>query len=284
MTGRLPIARSLPVQGGDLAVAEWPADGPVVLALHGATSNSRYWQHLADSLPDHRVVAPDLRGRADSHALGGPFGLQQHARDASAILQQLDLRDVVVVGHSLGAFLAPVVSRLSPDRISRMVLIDGGLPVRLPWVMRPPLVRLLVRKEARRALRDWPSVEAYVRGMREKLLGGHPAEAALTAAAMAHDVPADGPCRPRADADGIAHDAVDALYGRALEDALAGLDVPAHLLYATYGKSDRARPFYKPEHVAAWQARLPSLTAERLPGNHATVLFSDDVARRVRAG
>src|SRR5262245_4889516 len=87
-----------------LAMAEWgPASGsPVVLALHGLTSTSEVWRAVAGALPNMRVVAPDLPGRAGSTEVPAGPGLPGHAQAVLRLADELQLHDVIVVGHSMG--------------------------------------------------------------------------------------------------------------------------------------------------------------------------------------
>jgi pimeloyl-ACP methyl ester carboxylesterase len=57
-----------------LTCAEWnPGGSPVVLALHGLTSSSEVWRAFAASVPEARVIAPDLPGRGGpAEAVSGP--------------------------------------------------------------------------------------------------------------------------------------------------------------------------------------------------------------------
>ena len=101
----MPDALDVPVAGGLLRVATWPGTGPPVLAIHGITSSSRSWPLLAQEL-DRPVVAPDLRGRGGPTRLPGPVGLVAHADDCAAALREVTDQPAVVVGHSMGGFVA----------------------------------------------------------------------------------------------------------------------------------------------------------------------------------
>ncbi len=123
---------SFAVAGGELAVTEYgPEHGKPVYAPHGITANSQCWLALAELLPDHRIIAPDLRGRGRSNALPGPFGLEQHAQDAIAVMDQLAIKEYEVYGHSMGAFVSVRLAEMD-SRISSLVLIDGGIPLSRP--------------------------------------------------------------------------------------------------------------------------------------------------------
>jgi pimeloyl-ACP methyl ester carboxylesterase len=90
--------------GGELHVVEkGPADGPPLLLLHGITLQARVWGYQLRDLSGHwRVVAVDLRGHGESRPGTEGFGLDRLARDLRTVLEALDLRGVVVVGHSMG--------------------------------------------------------------------------------------------------------------------------------------------------------------------------------------
>ena len=116
----------------DLTPGATRADVPVVLALHGITANGLAWQTLADELVRRhgigsiRVLAPDLRGRAASRHVPGPWGIAVHAADTLAIASAFGGRPLLV-GHSMGAFIAASAAAKDPDRYRGLVLVDGGL-------------------------------------------------------------------------------------------------------------------------------------------------------------
>ncbi len=266
---------------GDLAVSRWHGEGPTVLALAGLTSSGRVFGHLARRLGDRDVVAPHLRGRGGSLHVSGRPGLRGHARDVARVLEELDLHDVVVVGHSMGAYLAPVVAQEAAGRVARLVLVDGGVPPKLPFWAGPRATRFGFRADLRRLVRDWPSVEALATSRSARSARpprpAPPARRRRGAGLRRRARPGAPAAGPRTCVD----DAVDTFYGPDAA-ALATLAVPAHLLTTTSGKKDGAKPFLAPAVVDAWTARQPLLTTERVVANHVTVLFSDEVLAAVR--
>src|SRR5205807_3851715 len=107
--------------------------GPVVLAAHGITANHTCWAALVRALGGGvTVAAPDLRGRGASNGVGPAFGMETHADDLNAVLDHLAVPTAVVVGHSMGAFVAAAFGAKYPDRVAATLLVDGGLPVPLP--------------------------------------------------------------------------------------------------------------------------------------------------------
>lgn len=121
------------VEGGKLRVVDWGGDGPVVLAAHGITANALSWAAVARELAGGvRLIAPDLRGRAGSAHLPGPYGMAAHAADLVAIADHLGLSRVALAGHSMGGFVVTETAARYPDRAGPVLLVDGGLPLPLP--------------------------------------------------------------------------------------------------------------------------------------------------------
>ena len=146
----------LPVAGGDYTVGHWPGAAAPLLAIHGITASHLAWPSIIDNLvADHRVIAPDLRGRGANHELPGPYGFATHVADLHATLDHFELANVVLVGHSLGAYLALEFALAYPERVRGLVLVDGGiaLPRRaeqtpeqmIKTVLGPALARLDMR-------------------------------------------------------------------------------------------------------------------------------------------
>jgi lipase len=264
-------------------VAEWPGGGPPIFALHGNTSTHHYWGRLAADFPQRRVVAPDLRGRGGSMHVGGPYGLPQHARDAAELMEQLDLRDVVLVGHSLGAFIAPLTAKLAGGRVARMVLLDGGPPVGLPFFLIRPVVRNVFRRQAREVAETFESVPALIDGPVGALLVNHPDELAQVSAWLAASVVGpDGHKTVAVAPEALPVDGVSNFFDPEVRSAATNLVCPAHLLYAAWGAKDGARPFYTPKRCAELERSIAGLRCTQVEGsNHLTLLFRREVVDAV---
>lgn len=88
--------------GTELAVFEKGQGQPIVL-IHGVGGTHAVWSAQFDDLSDrHRVVAFDFRGHGESAEGRSGYSPELHADDIAAVLETLDLRDAVIVGHSLG--------------------------------------------------------------------------------------------------------------------------------------------------------------------------------------
>jgi pimeloyl-ACP methyl ester carboxylesterase len=138
-------------QGLRLNVCEWGArDAPPLVLLHGLRDHARSWDLIASALADrYRVLAPDLRGHGDSeHARGGFYPTEGYVFDLAELVEQQRLAPFMFIGHSLGGNIGLRYSGLFPDRVSRIVAIEG-------LAHSPKLVAKERAKPIEQRLRDW---------------------------------------------------------------------------------------------------------------------------------
>jgi haloalkane dehalogenase len=114
-------------------VEDGPADGPVVLLLHGEPSWSFLYRTVIRVLAAAgiRAVAPDLIGfgRSDKPADAAEHTYARHVEWVRALaFDALDLRDVTVVGQDWGGLIGLRVAAEHPDRVAGIVAANTGLP------------------------------------------------------------------------------------------------------------------------------------------------------------
>ena len=129
-------------------------EGEPIVLLHGVPGQASVWAATTDLLArDFHVVSVDLAGFGDSpdpdrrtDLLPGP-----QATAVVAVLDELDLHDVTLVGHDLGGAVAVLLAHEHPDRVGRLglvaadVLADSPPPVSLSFLRWPVLGRVLER-------------------------------------------------------------------------------------------------------------------------------------------
>jgi pimeloyl-ACP methyl ester carboxylesterase len=100
---------------------------PFVL-VHGAWHGGWCWRRVAGLLraAGHEVFTPTLTGFGErAHLLSSDIGPDTLVRDVVGVLESEELSDVVLVGHSFGALVALAVAERTPERVRRVVLLDG---------------------------------------------------------------------------------------------------------------------------------------------------------------
>ena len=101
--------------------------GPVVVLIHGITSDSSTWAQVMPGLAKHfTVIAPDLLGHGGSAKPTGDYSLGAHASLVRDILQELGHDRATFVGHSLGGGVAMQMAYQFPERCERLILVDSG--------------------------------------------------------------------------------------------------------------------------------------------------------------
>lgn len=270
----------VPVRGGALHVGVWDAerpDAPTVVLVHGITSSHLAWQFVADRLPGVRVVAPDLRGRGRSNLVEGPAGMAAHADDLAAVFAHLDIPPTLVVGHSMGGFVSVVFAHRHPALVTRLLLVDGGLPLAAPpGLDADALVATILGPTAERLRMRFADEPAYLDFWR-----AHPAFAADWSPELerylAYDLVADGDgLRSATSYATTRDDTVDLNTGTALVDALDAIAHPALLVTVPRGLQDETPGLYPSAHLDALRDRHPAVAQLALGSfNHYTVVLSD---------
>ena len=100
---------------------------PFVL-VHGAWHGGWCWRPVARLLraAGHEVFTPTLTGFGErAHLLSADIGPDTLVQDVVGVLESEELTDVVLVGHSFGALVALAVAERTPERVRRVVLLDG---------------------------------------------------------------------------------------------------------------------------------------------------------------
>ncbi|MGY1707720.1 alpha/beta fold hydrolase [Geodermatophilus sp. SYSU D00697] len=292
-----PQQIAVPVAGGDLAVLHWPADAPgapLAVLVHGITANAMAWARVAEALAgEFEVVAPDLRGRAGSAGLPGPYGLDAHAADLTALLDafgadaEAGAEATVLVGHSMGAFVAALATAgQARDRVHGLVLVDGGLALPQPpgadvdamlaAVLGPSLDRLTM------TFPDLAAVRAF--WAQHPAVGPWVDDPAVTAY-LTRDLQGEPPAlRSACVPDAIRVDGGDVLLNERVLEATADLPVPATLLWASRGLLDQTPGLYDETRLAGLGLEPSGITAREVPGtNHYSVVWSPEGVAAIAA-
>lgn len=127
-----PTETNFPVRGHLVAARLWgPSSAPPVLALHGWLDNAASFDLLAPLLPEFRVVAVDLPGHglSDHRPRGVPYHYVDWVIDIAALASVLGWERFSILGHSMGAGIATLFAGTFPNRVSRLVLLDGLGPL-----------------------------------------------------------------------------------------------------------------------------------------------------------
>jgi pimeloyl-ACP methyl ester carboxylesterase len=122
-----PIMIKGKADGIKIQLAVSKGNGDHILCIHGLTANCRCWDLMAPTLASHHsIIAMDLRGRGLSDSPPSGYAIGHHCKDVLALMDNLNLEQTVLMGHSLGAIISLAFTAKYPQRVSRLILIDGG--------------------------------------------------------------------------------------------------------------------------------------------------------------
>ena len=114
---------------GDLRVRylDWGGDGLPIVALHGLASSSHWYDVIAPLLsPEFRIIAPDQRGHGQTSQATKGYDWATLSLDVSGLMDRLGIDQATVMGHSWGGHVASALAAHQPERVSRLIMIDGG--------------------------------------------------------------------------------------------------------------------------------------------------------------
>jgi len=101
--------------------------GPTLVLLHGAGDSAGAWASVAEKLvARNSLVIPDLAGHGHSGPASGPLSVGQVLGGLEAVMRQAPQEPAVIVGNSLGAWVALLYARAHPSRVARVILVNGG--------------------------------------------------------------------------------------------------------------------------------------------------------------
>jgi pimeloyl-ACP methyl ester carboxylesterase len=150
---------------------------PLLLLVHGGRDHARSWDWVARELrDDYHVIAPDLRGHGDSAwSIGSGYALIDFVLDIAQLLEAVDDYPVTLVGHSLGGAVSLLFTGIFPEKVGRLVAIEGlGPPPAMLREIRgvPGWKRVhdwvgRMQKLAARQPRRYPSIDAAAKRMLE---------------------------------------------------------------------------------------------------------------------
>ncbi len=270
----------VPVAGGELHVTRFGSGERVLLGIHGITASSLGLLPVAHHLGGYSLVAPDLRGRGRSASLPGPYGMRAHADDCAAVIRAASEHPVVVIGESMGGYVAVVLAARHPQLVERLVLVDGGLPIPLPPgfaadLHAEALARMVLGPALDRLSAQFASLEEYLDFWR-----AHPAFAedwnADVEAYFEYDLePSGSGFRSRVKEAAVLEDAGDLFVEpQLISDSLAALEVPVALLRAPRNLLNQPAPMIPDTVAEDWQQRLPNLSAELVEDvNHYSLMM-----------
>ena len=271
-----PIMKKGSGHGVDIQLAEWEGNGKTVLCVHGITANCRCWDVIAGALsPAHRVLAMDLRGRGLSGKPDSGYSITHHVSDIRAVLDDLGIDKVVIMGHSLGAFISLAFGATFPDRVDRIILVDGGGKLSAEQMEK---VFAGIKPSLDRLGNVFPSFEAYLKVMKEAPYL-HPWTPAFETYFRYETEDVDGGVRPRTHPEHIQEEAAN-LGNMDVATFYPQVNSPTLILRATEGLLADDDILLPEKVLERMLKEIPNARAVTVQGvNHYMIVFQPNAVR-----
>jgi len=126
ISAEAPVVDSVASENGVTVFYETRGEGDRTLVLvHGWCCDRTYWQAQVDEFSKkHRVVAVDLAGHGRSGLQREVWTIEAFGADVAAVIEKLDLKDAILVGHSMGGPVIIETARRLPERVTALVGVD----------------------------------------------------------------------------------------------------------------------------------------------------------------
>ncbi|OCB77335.1 alpha/beta fold hydrolase [Flavobacterium crassostreae] len=117
--------RHLQFKNTDIAYTD-TGKGAAIVLLHGFLENQKMWDaYIAVFAQKYRIITIDLLGHGQTECMGYVHTMEDNADVVHAVLTQLRIRRAVLVGHSMGGYVALAFADLYPETIKGLVLLNS---------------------------------------------------------------------------------------------------------------------------------------------------------------
>ena len=128
-----PQERFVRVRDINLRYVDWGDNGPTLLLLHGSMRTSRSWDAMARLLHDRfHVIALDARGHGNSDWTQRGYGYSNLTEDLKGFCDELNLKSMIAVGHSLGGEVLTLLAEQCPALFDCLVLLEPRVLIDRP--------------------------------------------------------------------------------------------------------------------------------------------------------
>jgi pimeloyl-ACP methyl ester carboxylesterase len=173
-----PRHRAVDSQGLPIHCLEWgePVGEPIVL-VHGFLDQAHSWSFFVDELARRSrrplwIIAPDCRGHGDSGwvGAGGYYHFPDYVYDLDCVIAAAGAKRFNLIGHSMGGTISFLYAGAFPERLAKLVLIEGVGPLGMNFSDAPPKMAGWIgelHERGRNHFREYASVEAGARQLQQ---------------------------------------------------------------------------------------------------------------------
>jgi pimeloyl-ACP methyl ester carboxylesterase len=278
----VPVERRFRLPGQTLAAVVWGNAGErPVLASHGWLDNAGSFELLAPRLPGCEIVALDLAGHgfSDFRSPDAAYNIWQDVGDLLDVVDELNWPRCTLLGHSRGAGISLLFAATFPERVDKLILLEGGVPLTGEPAEAPAGLAEALRDSRKLRGKSGRVFSQRATAIAERAAGFSkvtPAAAEVLARRSLREVPGGYQWHADQRLKGQSELRLTAEHARAFARSVTA---PVLLLLATES------PFAGRELYRELPGLLPNIEVDRVVGGHHCHLegSEDAIAQRIRA-
>ena len=266
--------------GIELHYLDYISDGATMFLLPGLTANAYNFDGLIQAGLSERlhILAVDLRGRGLSSKPSTGYKMSDHAADIIGLMDDLDISQAIIGGHSFGGLLSLYLAANYPDRVSKLVVMDAAAKLVNPRVIE------LIKPSLDRLGKRFSTWDEYLSEIKKAPFYAGWWDATIESYFRADvQINEDGSVQSRSRPANI----FEALVGASDEDwftHVAGITQPAILIRGNdaFGLADTP-PIVTQHEANETVQRMSNCQYTEVPGNHMTMLYGEGARQIVGA-
>ena len=226
MGGSLESRTSIVTAPDDIPIhySTYGAGSPTLVFVHGISCDQSYWKkQVIPFSQNFRVVTVDLAGHGESGMGRKDWSMEAYGGDVSAVVEDLELKDVILIGHSMGGAVIFKAARQLPGRIRGLVAVDTYADFRT-WYTTKELEEIVIpfREDYLQATRPWIQ-SMFVDGSDQTWI---------------EQIVTDMQTSPPEVMIPSMESALSLMYGHEVTTVLQGLDVPVIVINSDLGSTE----------------------------------------------
>ena len=269
--------RFIQVRGLKICLCEWGESGkPVVVCLHGYLDQGAAWAKVAEHIAaqGYHFIAPDARGhgKSDHAPAGSDYHFPDYLSDLDGVLDQLNLDEVILFGHSMGGTIASLYAGVRPERIRVLGIVEGLGPPAEKLTDLPDKIRLhLDQIRSLKPHRVFEDIDAGAKRL-QKMTPGLDAEFARFLAERSTE-PTDNGIQWRWDP--LHRTRMPSVFStESYSEALRRITAPVTLIYGD-------RSWYQFPDLTERESCLKNQTRHTVPGSHSLHIDSPEAVAEI---
>lgn len=256
------------VNNHNIQVSDYPGgEKGTIIGIHGLTGNRLQLRYYAEKFsPEYRVITMDVRGRGNSDDGETNSSIFEHAKDVEGLIEALEIENPILMGYSMGAFVATIVASRNKN-IQKVILLDGAAT--MSEHQRP-----IVEPSLGRLSKHFESKEEYVQQVGDSYEGLGITKGPKLTEVLEYEIEDHGDYWENKASESTIRKDWESFWEFDVEEYAPTITVPV-LLVQCSGGIGKNPPLFLPEHYKRTISAIKDIEVVISDSNHYTMVFEN---------